>query len=126
MIDVTLTVEDNSTIGLLRLLLLVLFMLRRGFYNLLMITDSFNTIFILSQLGCSLYLLRQIFVEALSLQDGPCASLPIFPGLEIKQCCSKASHLLRHGNFLNLHFLMHILRQKNMKEGTGHKKSLWV
>ena len=55
MIDVTLTVEDNSTIGLLRLLLLVLFMLRRGFYNLLMITDSFNTIFILSQLECSLY-----------------------------------------------------------------------
>lgn len=34
-----------------------------------MITDSLDMIFILSQLGCSLYLLRQTTVKALNPQD---------------------------------------------------------
>ena len=50
----------------------------------------------------------------------PWAMFPILPGLEIKQCCSKASLLLRHGNFLNLHVLMHILQQK-YEEGIGDR-----
>ena len=40
--------------------LLVLFMLRRGFYNLLLITDSLDTVFIQSQIVCSFYFLRQM------------------------------------------------------------------
>ena len=50
--------------------------------------------------------------------------LPIFPGLEIKLSCSKASHLLRLGNFLNLHVLMNILRQKYERWPRAQEKSI--